>query len=332
MTVGLDYLKPYTDAVPSNSARRIENRRHGGWLLALERALLENKGTTGTSKHRQDDAPTHRDTGGSGEKAHLHVRNEMTSVSEAGILPAGADKNNVPVVDIAKTMSTRSEAADAQGDASRAPKMENGGEAMRMPDHDAPLPEEDRHPASVVVATPHPNAASYRAPIPLPAANPKEEFSLARPQETGALRTPPQRGTPGLAFVAAERSTDADRQVEAECSPAAQEAEAHQDSEAYQRRKLHLFHSEDGVHAWIRDVDVSEAGVQAIASALYAELATSGLKLAALTLNGRRLANLFPNERSDEDEQSASKNVSTASEAGMRSPQAMQQITDKGAY
>lgn len=59
--------------------------------------------------------------------------------------------------------------------------------------------------------------------------------------------------------------------------------------EEYSRNLLHLFHGEDGVQAYIRDAELTGAQMRAVAQALAAELGGSGTRLAALTVNGRRV-------------------------------------------
>jgi hypothetical protein len=60
-------------------------------------------------------------------------------------------------------------------------------------------------------------------------------------------------------------------------------------TEEYGRQLMHLFHGEQGVHAYIRDAELGGAQLRAVAQALAAELSASGKRLAGLTVNGRRV-------------------------------------------
>ncbi|SFV16645.1 hypothetical protein [Pseudoduganella namucuonensis] len=55
------------------------------------------------------------------------------------------------------------------------------------------------------------------------------------------------------------------------------------------KKLLHLYHGADGVQAWIRDAELNAAQVRSLAQALAGELNTSGQRLAALTVNGRKV-------------------------------------------
>ena len=85
--------------------------------------------------------------------------------------------------------------------------------------------------------------------------------------------------------------------------------------EEYSRNLLHLFHGEDGVQAYIRDAELTGAQMRSVALALAAELGGSGTRLAALTVNGRRIA-LAPGTDDDgRTEQSPEDLPATAHEA-----------------
>lgn len=60
-----------------------------------------------------------------------------------------------------------------------------------------------------------------------------------------------------------------------------------QTSEAYARKQLHVYRSNAGVQAWIRDADLNEAQARALVYAMADQLRGAGEKLSALTVNGK---------------------------------------------
>jgi hypothetical protein len=70
---------------------------------------------------------------------------------------------------------------------------------------------------------------------------------------------------------------------------AATDAPALPEGEEYARSLLHVFHAEDGVHAFLRDASLNGEQVRRVASAMAGELALAGTPLSALTVNGRRI-------------------------------------------
>ncbi len=62
------------------------------------------------------------------------------------------------------------------------------------------------------------------------------------------------------------------------------------DGEDYASRLLHVYRGADGVQAWIRDASLDAASLPGLAEAMVDQLGDAGARLAALTVNGRRLA------------------------------------------
>jgi len=58
----------------------------------------------------------------------------------------------------------------------------------------------------------------------------------------------------------------------------------------FDKRLMRLFVQADGVHAYIRDAELGAAQMRSVAQALAVQLADSGQALAALTVNGQRIA------------------------------------------
>jgi|GEM_PF-2600399 len=102
----------------------------------------------------------------------------------------------------------------------------------------------------------------------------------------------------GLDGAAAQNGGEAEELAQDAAHAAPDAAEG----EEYSKNLLHLFHGEDGVQAYIRDAELTGAQMRAVAQALAAELGGSGTRLAALTVNGRRLplGNAAPYEQHDE--------------------------------
>ncbi|NRR31459.1 hypothetical protein HSX11_14875 [Oxalobacteraceae bacterium] len=108
--------------------------------------------------------------------------------------------------------------------------------------------------------------------------------TLARMNKAEAA--PVQLGL-GQAEAQAEPAPGAPEQAEA------QEVLAHggatPDSEAYADKLMHVYRGEEGVQAWIRDAALGANQTERLVQALGEELAGAGTRLAALTVNGRKL-------------------------------------------
>jgi hypothetical protein len=106
-----------------------------------------------------------------------------------------------------------------------------------------------------------------------------------------ALRTVLPSNVLGLRLADADAGPEAAQESELP-EPAAQPEQNVTEQDQYARRQLHLYQGADGVQAWIRDVDLSQARVQMIAQALGNELSGAGVKLKALTVNGKKFDSL----------------------------------------
>lgn len=128
-----------------------------------------------------------------------------------------------------------------------------------------------------------PSAAAFAAALAASGAEP-----AAATGTIGTTDVAVARAGLGLAFGLANASPQAEGMPEAPMQAGAGADEA-APGEEYSRNLLHLFHGEDGVQAYIRDAELTGAQMRAVAQALAAELGGSGTRLAALTINGRRL-------------------------------------------
>ena len=61
------------------------------------------------------------------------------------------------------------------------------------------------------------------------------------------------------------------------------------ESEAFDKTRLHVQQAKDGVHAWVRDADLSHAQVRDLARNMRSEFAAQGNTLAALSVNGKKI-------------------------------------------
>lgn len=303
MTTGLDTLKPYADAATANSARKIEERRHGGWLLELERALLAKDSVKSAFEHRHGNEKSHRSTERFDPGSQPLPHNAAGSAMTLPEIAAASDQANPAAMQDAESVSSTSMKNVAAGG-----NRQDDVSTQQEPSTDAAA-SADLPPAG------HFSAVS----TPLHLIEPNNEGHIPSVAQNASLPRVALQSSIGnnLHF------TEPQEQGESEQAPAAShDTEAAQDNETYTRRKLHLYHGEDGVHAWIRDIDVSEPGVHAIARALNDELATSGMRLAALTLNGKKLAHLFQDATMDEQFAGAA--------TGHAHSKITQQITRKG--
>jgi len=54
-------------------------------------------------------------------------------------------------------------------------------------------------------------------------------------------------------------------------------------------RAMHVFHSQQGAHVFVRDAQIDPRAAHALVARIAAELALGGTRLAAMTLNGRTI-------------------------------------------
>jgi len=284
MTAGLDHLRPNGEFASPASRHRRDDRAHSGWLLELERALFANAATTSDSTHFRASPERHRE--------------HRVADSGTGTRPASGEDVSAPKPE---------PEADGSGIAAGTARAAQAGcerEAVRDGGCDAALQElgtaagtqlsdtvqqqdRARHaPVSSVIF--HAPAAAHALPLLSPAPNATDDTSsMARQPDQSRMCLP--RGLFDRPQVGGGKPASSGDMTESNVGAPTQNAEASPESEAYSRRKLHLFHSKDGVHAWIRDADVGGPAAHAIAIALNAELSATGKRLAALTLNGKRV-------------------------------------------
>lgn len=97
--------------------------------------------------------------------------------------------------------------------------------------------------------------------------------------------------SPASALDDAGRSPSTQVEVEVEVREDTPEPTAHPEPvDDYASRLLHVYHGADGVQAWVRDLALAPEQVQGLAQLMAAELSGAGTRLAALTVNGKKLA------------------------------------------
>lgn len=102
--------------------------------------------------------------------------------------------------------------------------------------------------------------------------------------------------SPGLTMAGADAPAPPALPREADAETAAEPADVERDGadtaapngDDYADRLLHVYRDAEGVQAWIRDAAIGQAQLPGLAQAMAGEL--GGAQLAALTVNGKRLA------------------------------------------
>jgi hypothetical protein len=287
MTTSLDQLKAYAGSISSSSDRRMGDVRRDGWLLQLERALLANevvKASTGRQRAMTDSS--------SGEDG-----NERRKASSP-LARSETEKTSASTDYAASAHQHGGEATANQGDVKVPNGSTPGCQCISDPEG-VSVQKENRNSAPMAWRFSSLENIRFGAP----------PYQTAVDAEITTLQTSPVKLESGTSYPLnlQERGrgdngpeSDSAEKAEEGDAGATQEVDEFQDSETYARRKLHLFRTGDGVQAWIRDPDAAEFDAHSIARALGNELTASGLKLTALTLNGKKLTHLFPDVRSDE--------------------------------
>jgi len=282
MTAGLEHLRPNVEIASAGARHGRDDRPHSAWLLELERALLANAATTSYATRFRALPERHRE--------------QRVAESGTGTLPPRGEDVPIPEPEADGSAIPAGTAPAAQagceGEAVRdggcdAERTEPGTTVDTQQTDTARQQDISRH-APVSSAICHGPPAAYAMPLPWHASNANDDASnLIRQPDQSRMSLP--LGLFDRPHAGAGKPASLEEMTESNGGVPPQSAEASPEREAYSRRKLHLFHSKDGVHAWIRDADIGGPAAQAIAIALNAELAASGKRLAAITLNGKRL-------------------------------------------
>lgn len=280
MSASLEVMAFHANGISARPDRQMEEIRHGGWLLALERALL-------ALDAERDDVPraARYSTSDSG------VSENSSDPAQAGedALPQSGPRN-------AHALAAAEYATDSgerQGAALRASGMFNSLDSVG---NSSPWAGQ---PAGMVMQMFSGMEAGLRPVGRVP--------SAAGGDATVQVPIHPlSRGASALGWQANHlspaRQGETDSFEQPEQTPAQSDAfGAMRDMEPPASRQLHLYRADDGVHAWIRDAALADYHGYALARTLNGELHASGLKLTGLTLNGKKIEHLYPGEQGRKD-------------------------------
>lgn len=74
------------------------------------------------------------------------------------------------------------------------------------------------------------------------------------------------------------------------------------DGESYSAKKLHLYHDESGIQAWVRDLGITEMQARALWMNMSSEMHGLGQRLSTLTVNGKKILSTSETKLSDDSE------------------------------
>lgn len=302
MTANLDIAGAYGGGLSVRAQRQMESLRRDGWMLELERALLALNAP-------KDAGPARPDSGEERARA-ADARQEFNAGCDANasavahLARAASDSSAPQAVNAARRTQADEPAYEQTSDwlRKREGEMPSAAGTQYVPDvFGGGLMQQTNQPYPFPVLSPAPFQAREERSV--PDMEKAQQIDMpARPATGTALRFTPMRGE--ASSEAAPRS-----EVMAQTSDEQQAADLLEEQQPYAQRKLHLYHGTDGVHAWIRDAGLAEFQARSIATALNGELSGSGLKLTALTLNGKKVADLFQDRPMQENGIPAAGNI-----------------------
>ena len=275
MNPAFDALTQPSTALAPATARF--DRQHAGarqqrWMAELEQAML-----TQQPGQRPDDnaaRPAARSADAGATSAHA----APAAAPHAGPAAAGAGQAASPAQ---QRHADRDDERDGDGDAITAATP-----------HAAATADTGTGPSGIDATTVAGMAAAANGPV-------SAGVAVATGAGTAAAAAVEQAPPPALNGISAARAglgfalsgmTHPADDTAATMAPPETATPDEAAGEEYSRNLLHLFHGEDGVQAYIRDAELTGAQMRAVAQALAAELGGSGTRLAALTVNGRRIA------------------------------------------
>jgi hypothetical protein len=310
------------------NGQQLSELRRGTWLLQMERALLDANDLRAAPVPLEQTVRTPPAANAASQAAPATRKDQTASPDNGGAasLPTGTSQ---PVVVVAQTRSTQdvastvqqagsvtgSQASALSGASSPASSQALTPSAQSFAPGSAVAADGGTAPAVTRAASapgaPEPERADLTshgagddAALGLAALHPYQIglAALASQREadpggvrlgpvTVALRTVLSSNVLGLRLADAPAGPETAQESESP-EPGAQSDQSAVEQDQYARRQLHLYQGADGVQAWIRDVDLSQARVQMIAQALGNELNGTGMKLKTLTVNGKKFDNL----------------------------------------
>lgn len=278
---------------PGQTERRQADVRQGRWMYELEHALLLGGARKPAAPERAAAAP--RAAGeAAGPRADMAGRDRPAQVpQQAPVTAPAAARAAQPALAAGPSeagAAAGKPAAPASADTGPQRPSLHGVVTVGVAGAAAPLPwAPDTQPAA------HRWAGVTPAPTGMALAGARLAGAPAAAGEEPAGTLPPPKataGAPGLPRLAPAAGREAplarEELADGEPAPPAAPPEAAL-TQDYATRLLHLYQGADGVQAWLRDGDVSPAQALGLAQAMAGELAGAGARLAALTVNGRRL-------------------------------------------
>ncbi len=318
MTTNLDHLNLYTSGFSTPVNQQSSEARHGGWLLELERAML----AIGTKKNTAE--------GSTPDHAGLKKSQELDSSSSNFVMQHSQTllrSDDRRMVDQSVVSRANNDLKSAS--ATSASAMVSSGKqdfAQASQDTDTSGADKALLPLQQLMSNSMPNemlkSGVPRAISMTPALSPSYAGSPLRTvMGYSALSGVDGAGQSGgvvpseakqLGNITLFQRTGT-QQAELGNEPAAEEVggrksgegdvEAKENSENFARRQMHTYTDENGVQTWIRDATLTESQARKLAYSLNTELNDAGVRLASLTLNGKKISHsslVNPSEKNEE--------------------------------
>jgi hypothetical protein len=272
--------------------RREPEQRQGRWMSELEKAmfapLARMHGVAAPLQFAQPGGAEWRDAGGSGLRPSA-VHDVAAAASRGGSRPAAVSDGGSPPAAAAQVQGTR---MPSYADAAAEPQRQLDQRSRRAQEGmaavagaGARLAVRDGDGADAVTGA---CTVGHGAALALYAGNPGAALAM---DATGLVQPLPLAGAGPVAFNPALATSSAAPapQPGIDCPepPAATGGADGGEAGSFEKRALHVFMANDGVHAFIRDAGLRASELGTLAQALAAELAGGGKSLAALTVNGK---------------------------------------------
>ena len=286
MTSQFDPIAQHASVAGAARSTRPGAASGAAWMQQFERALLSSQAPAPAPAGA---SPAPHNAGGAGPAPHDDRAPGAVAHGAAGAARAKPDdarparQPQAPTPDAPQQQDAGNGEAPAAADAyagagGRAPRP------ARLPQ--ALLPGMQALAGAPALASPVDMPArvgASAAPAALPALDAAKLLSAASVASVGPRLplAPPMPAAPALAPV----SEDSGASLEA---PARQAPRRGAEQDPYALRLMHVVSDDAGVQAWIRDAALSQFQANALAGAIRDELHGSGLKLAALTVNGKK--------------------------------------------
>jgi hypothetical protein len=278
--------------LPGQSEHRLTDGRQGRWLYQLEQALLlrsekkpvsaepPREGASEQAATPESEAGGHHGAGGATGGVPAAHGGRAASERPAAMTPAAAASARSGAGDKAPTdVATPAPVPSASASAS-APGM--GGMAAAMVSLAGAAPQTTTAmPALSLAAYGGAGGAGQRT------ANDSVAGAVQPPHENTAAVTAALNRT--AAPLANEAPSPTDQSAAPEEDAAASAPRDQEAVDDYASRLMHVYQGADGVQAWVRDASIGVAQSLLLARSMADELGSAGSRLAALTVNGKKI-------------------------------------------